>query len=93
MKLTSLCVAATALLFAAGGAEAMPAPSLSATGDSGFILARQGCGFGAHQGYYGGCRLNHGWRGRMRGAMGGAPLGCRPGTHPRGRGYCVRNRY
>lgn len=89
MRLSSL-IAAGLLFAGATGAAAMPAAPLS-SGGNGLTLVRGGCGWGAHRGIYGGCRLNPGWRGHMRGAMGGAPLGCPPGTHPTGGGYCRRN--
>lgn len=93
MKVSAM-LAAAALVFGTVGAQALPLDNALATGnDAALVQVRGGCGFGAHQGPYGGCRLNRGWRGHMRGAMGGAPMGCRPGTHPSGRGYCVRNFY
>ncbi|MCW6507393.1 GCG_CRPN prefix-to-repeats domain-containing protein [Lichenifustis flavocetrariae] len=86
MKITSLVLAAGAMLFAIGGAEAMPAAPLAQ--DSPVILARAGCGFGAHRGPYGGCRLNRGPRGSIRAMMTGAPRGCPPRMY-RGRyGRC-----
>ena len=91
MRLSAIIVAAAVSFATMGAAEAMPAAPLG-NGDAGLTLVRQGCGFGAHQGVYGGCRLNRGWRGHLRGAMGRAPRGCPPGTHPTGRGFCRRNR-
>ena len=91
MRMTTIIAAAAVSLMTVGAAEAMPAASLGGN-DAGLTLVRQGCGFGAHQGAYGGCRLNRGWRGHLRGSMGGAPRGCPPGTHPIGRGFCRRNR-
>lgn len=90
MKFTGLIAAVAIGLLTAGTAEAMPAAPLANDGGA-VTLVRDGCGFGAHQGRLGGCRLNRGWRGRMRGSMGGAPRGCPPGTHPTGRGFCRRN--
>ena len=94
MKLTGL-IAGAALVLSVAGAQALPIDEAVVTGagDASLIQVRGGCGFGAHRGPYGGCRLNRGPRGYMRGMMGGAPRGCRPGTHPSGRGYCVRNFY
>lgn len=92
MKAIGFAVAAAAMMFAAGQAQAMPmSPAVDFGGDANLIQVRDGCGFGAHQGPAGGCRLNRGWRGHMRGSMGGAPRGCPPGTHPTGRGFCARN--
>lgn len=88
-----MAVAATMVIFAAGEVQALPiAPPLQ-TSDSGLIQVRDGCGFGAHQGRFGGCRLNRGPRGQMRRFFGGAPRGCPPGTHPTGRGFCRRYGY
>ena len=91
---SAMLAASAVLLLGAAGAQAMPLDTALATGnDAALIQVRQGCGFGAHQGPYGGCRLNRGPRGRIRAMMGRAPRGCRPGTHPSGRGFCVRNGY
>lgn len=87
MKLTHVIAAATIALLAGGEAQAMPMPQLNVATDSGVILARAGCGFGAHRGPYGGCRLNRGPRGAMRQMMTGAPRGCPPGRY-RVRGIC-----
>lgn len=93
MRVGGLIATAALSFMMVGAAEAMPAAPLAPTDGPAVTLVRGGCGFGAHRGMYGGCRLNRGWRGRLRGATGGAPRGCPPGTHPTGRGFCRRNVY
>lgn len=87
MKLTST-LAAAAMLLTAGAANALPLAAAPATGDAPVVLAAQGCGFGAHRGALGGCRLNPGPRGRMRRAITGAPRGCPPRMYRGPRGVC-----
>lgn len=89
MRLSTLILLAGVSL-ASDAAYAFPAAPLGTVGPH-VTQVRDRCGWGAHQGRFGGCRLNNGWRGRMRGAMGGAPLGCPPETHPTGRGFCRTN--
>ncbi len=88
MRLTGLIITASIALFA-GGAQAMPVTPLSG-GEAAVVLVRGGCGFGAHRGPYGGCRLNRGPRGAIRRAMTGAPRGCPPGLYRGPRGFCHR---
>ncbi|WP_237480952.1 GCG_CRPN prefix-to-repeats domain-containing protein [Lichenibacterium dinghuense] len=89
MRLKALFIAAAAAgLIAAGGAEAMPVAGLSSVeGAAPLVQVRGGCGFGEHRGLFGGCRLNRGWRGRLRYFRTGAPRGCPPGR-TRIRGIC-----
>ncbi len=87
MKSTSLIVAAAAALFATGAAQALPVAPLSAS-DAAIVQVRGGCGFGAHRGPFGGCRLNRGPRGAIRRAITGAPRGCPPGLYRGPRGFC-----
>ncbi len=87
MKSTSLIVAAAAALFATGSAQALPVTPLS-SGESAIVQVRGGCGFGAHRGPFGGCRLNRGPRGAIRRALTGAPRGCPPGLYRGPRGFC-----
>ncbi|TXN79745.1 hypothetical protein FV234_19390 [Methylobacterium sp. WL8] len=90
MKLTGLIVAASAALLAVGQAQALPiAPSPGGL-DAPIVLARGGCGFGAHRGPFGGCRLNRGPRGDIRRALTGAPRGCPPGLYRGPGGRCRR---
>jgi hypothetical protein len=86
MKLT--LTAAAALLFVAGAAEALPLAAAPVAGDPPVVLAAQGCGFGAHRGAFGGCRLNRGPRGQIRRAITGAPRGCPPRMYRGPRGVC-----
>ncbi len=92
MKIASMLAVAGVLLFAAGGVQAMPiAPApIASTDEAPLILARAGCGFGAHRGPFGGCRLNQGPRGAIRGAITGAPGGCPPGLYRGPYGGCRR---
>ena len=90
MKLTGLIVAASAALFAVGQAQALPMAPSPAGIDAPIVLARAGCGFGAHRGPFGGCRLNRGPRGAIRRAVTGAPRGCPPGLYRGPAGRCRR---
>ena len=84
MRLTGILLAAGLTLFAAGEAQALPVVPVAGTqADTGAVtLVRQGCGFGAHRGYHGGCRLNRGPRGAIRGLLRGRPHhSCPRGTH------------
>lgn len=88
MKTTMLIVAAVVGLSAASVAEAMPMSGVPlADTTAAVIQVRGGCGFGAHRGYRGGCRLNRGPRGFIRGLTTGAPRGCPP-RRVRIRGIC-----
>ncbi|GEO98304.1 GCG_CRPN prefix-to-repeats domain-containing protein [Methylobacterium haplocladii] len=87
MKFTGLIVAASAMLLAGGTAWAVPLAQAPLAADPAVTLVRGGCGFGAHRGPYGGCRLNNGPRGDIRRALTGAPGGCPPGRY-RIRGIC-----
>ncbi len=87
MKLTHIVAAAAVALLAIGEAQALPIAPIGGGTEGGVILARGGCGFGAHRGPYDGCRLNRGPRGALRGAITGAPRGCPPGRYRVG-GLC-----
>lgn len=50
----------------AGSSSPLSTPAVSTGTEASVILVRGGCGWGAHRGFYGRCRYNHGWRGRMR---------------------------
>lgn len=61
-------LASTGLLLGAGAsAEAgLLQPLVAGPDDTAQLtLVRQGCGFGGHRGFYGGCRANFGPRGRV----------------------------
>lgn len=90
MKLTGLIVAASATLFAVGQTQALPIAPGPTGLDAPIVLARGGCGFGAHRGPFGGCRLNRGPRGDIRRALTGAPRGCPPGLYRGPGGRCRR---
>lgn len=51
---------------AADSALSHATPAVSTGTEASVILVRGGCGWGAHRGYYGRCRYNHGWRGHYR---------------------------
>lgn len=87
MKITGMIAAASVMLLAGGAAQAAPLAPAPLSGDAAITLVRGGCGFGAHRGPFGGCRLNNGPRGDMRRALTGAPGGCPPGRY-RIRGIC-----
>ncbi|MDP4025092.1 hypothetical protein Q8W71_20900 [Methylobacterium sp. NEAU 140] len=89
MRFKAMMLAAAVTLGAGGAAQALPVAPLSG-GDASIVLARGGCGFGAHRGPFGGCRLNRGPRGAMRRAITGAPRGCPPGLYRGPRGFCHR---
>lgn len=85
-------LAISLVLGTAGAASAMPliqAVDNSLDGAR-IIEVRGGCGFGEHRGFFGGCRINHGPRGRIRAATTGLPGGCPPGRH---RGFYGRCRF
>ena len=89
-------LAALALMGVLAGsqAQALPLPSAPAasTESAAITLVRAGCGFGAHRGPFGGCRLNRGPRGAIRGALGFGPRRvCPPGMHRGFRGVCRPN--
>lgn len=86
MKLARTVFVAAAALVAAGAAQAAPiGPAPIDGGGAPVIQVRGGCGFGAHRGPYGGCRVNNGPRGAVRRMMGPPPRGCPPGMF---RGRC-----
>lgn len=61
-------LASTGLLLGTGAtADAgLLTPLVAGPGDALRVtLVRQGCGFGGHRGFYGGCRANFGPRGRV----------------------------
>lgn len=90
MKIIRTFVVSSALLLAAGEAQALPSPFAPGLGpsDSPIVQVRGGCGFGAHRGPFGGCRLNRGPRGALRRALTGAPGGCPPGLYRGPYGGC-----
>ena len=91
MTIKGMILAATVALMAGGAAQAAPlSPAPLSGGEASVVLVRGGCGFGAHRGAYGGCRLNRGPRGAVRRAMTGAPRGCPPGLYRGRRGFCHR---
>ncbi|MCJ2046034.1 hypothetical protein MKK58_16080 [Methylobacterium sp. J-078] len=90
MKLTGLIVGGFATLLMAGGAQALPMPAGGIGVDAPIVQIRGGCGFGAHRGPFGGCRLNRGPRGAIRRAITGAPRGCPPGLYRGPGGRCRR---
>ena len=90
--LARLSLAFVVCLGTIGAAGAMP---LIQAVDNGadparIIEVRGGCGFGEHRGGFGGCRINHGPRGRIRAATTGLPRGCPPGER---RGFYGRCRF
>lgn len=92
-RLSRIAVVFAAVAFGAGAAGAVPlAPTPGAAAHDGaeLIQVRGGCGFGEHRGPFGGCRINHGPRGRIRAATTGLPGGCPPGMH---RGFYGRCRF
>ncbi|TXN21140.1 hypothetical protein [Methylobacterium sp. WL9] len=90
MKLPCLIVAAATTLFVAGQAQALPVAAGMTSLDAPVVQVRAGCGFGAHRGPFGGCRLNRGPRGAIRQAITGAPRGCPPGLYRGPGGRCRR---
>jgi len=90
MKLTGLILAAAASRLIVGQAQALPMASPGLGIDAPIVQIRGGCGFGAHRGLFGGCRLNRGPRGAIRRAVTGAPRGCSPGLYRGPAGRCRR---
>lgn len=91
MKFSGMILGAAMALVVGGAAQAAPfAPAPLSNGDASVVLVREGCGFGAHRGAFGGCRLNRGPRGAIRRAITGAPRGCPPGLYRGPRGLCRR---
>lgn len=90
MKLTGLILAAPTSLLIVGQAQALPVASPGLGIDAPIVQVRGGCGFGAHRGGFGGCRLNRGPRGAIRRAVTGAPRGCPPGLYRGPAGRCRR---
>jgi hypothetical protein len=90
MKLTGLILAAATSLLIVGQAQALPMASPGPGIDAPIVQVRGGCGFGAHRGSFGGCRLNRGPRGAIRRAVTGAPRGCPPGLYRGPAGRCRR---
>ncbi|MCJ2082671.1 GCG_CRPN prefix-to-repeats domain-containing protein [Methylobacterium sp. J-090] len=90
MKLTGLIAGAAATLLVAGATQALPMTAAGIGLDAPVVQVRGGCGFGAHRGVFGGCRLNRGPRGAIRGALTGAPRGCPPGLYRGPAGRCRR---
>ncbi|GJD42280.1 hypothetical protein AFCDBAGC_0115 [Methylobacterium cerastii] len=90
MKLTGVIVGAFATMLVTGGAQALPMANPGLGLDAPIVQVRGGCGFGAHRGGFGGCRLNRGPRGAIRRAVTGAPRGCPPGLYRGPAGRCRR---
>lgn len=89
MRFTNMLAGAALVMLTAGAAQALPVQASSSLGDAAPLFeVRAGCGFGAHRGPYGGCRLNRGPRGQMRRMMTGAPRGCPPRMYRGPRGVC-----
>ncbi|TXN42996.1 hypothetical protein [Methylobacterium sp. WL7] len=90
MKLTGLILAAATSLLIVGQAQALPMAGPGLGIDAPIVQVRGGCGFGAHRGGFGECRLNRGPRGAIRRAVTGAPRGCPPGLYRGPAGRCRR---